>query len=98
MTASMESIIRYCTDRKRICPQPNEWNELWKMLPNKVQVGAGWKPALPLILAAWWDTSPEEKQKRLLDHLRYADVHGALEQADAFLRDLDENAWFHEGD
>ena len=98
MTTPLDNLIYYCSENKRICPQPTQWNELWNMLPNKVQVGAGWKPALPLILAAWWDSSPEEKQKRLWDHLRYADTHGALEQAGSFLRGLDEKAWFHAGE
>jgi hypothetical protein len=41
-------------------------------------VGAGWEPLLPLILAAWWDTSDGDKRDRFHLHLRRASDHGAI--------------------
>jgi hypothetical protein len=52
----LDEVLKEANRDGRICPQPTKWNELWEMLPNKKRKGAGWEPALPLILAAWHDT------------------------------------------
>jgi hypothetical protein len=90
-----EKLLAYCRGNSRVCPQPRRWNELWEMLPNKVQVGAGWKPPLPLILTAWHHTSNLEKMMRLSDHIAWAHEHGVFEKVDSFLRGLPENEWHH---
>jgi hypothetical protein len=74
------------------------WNELWEMLPGKARKGLGWEPPLPLILAAWWNTSVTEKRNGLEEHLRYAEEQGILEKVGGFLRSLPEDQWFHETD
>ncbi len=94
----MEDLLKYAKQDRRVCPQPQKWNELWKMLPGKVQKGAGWKPPLPLILAAWWNTSDEQKRQRLEEHIRYATDKGALEQVEQFLKGLNQNEWHYEED
>lgn len=96
MTASnldLESLVAYVQACGRICPQPQEWNELWEMLPRKERVGAGWKPPLPLTLGAWWHTNPQEKQARLREHIEYAAAEGVLPAVDAFLRGLAHRQW-----
>ena len=62
MNAELEEILAFSQAVKRICPQPQLWNELWETLPNKKRVGAGWEPPLPLILGAWWNTTDLEKK------------------------------------
>ena len=47
------------------------------MLPNENRR----EPSLPLILAAWSETSDEAKQERLELYLRWADQHGVLGDA-----------------
>ena len=32
MTETVESLIAYCSQDGRVCPQPVFWNELWEML------------------------------------------------------------------
>jgi hypothetical protein len=54
---SVETLIAYCRQDGRVCPQPIRWNELWEMLPNRTRIGSGWMPPLPLILAAWHEAS-----------------------------------------
>jgi len=64
MTATnekLDALLAYVQSEGRICPQPQRWNEFCKMLPNKQRVGSGWKPPLPLILAAWQHTTGLEK-------------------------------------
>jgi hypothetical protein len=52
---SVESLVAFCRVNDRVCPLPPFWNRLWEMLPDRAQVGAGWQPPAPLILAAWHD-------------------------------------------
>ena len=90
---NLASLIAYVQGEGRICPQPQEWNALWEMLPRKERVGAGWNPPLPLILGAWWHTSPQGKQARLREHIEYAADEGILSAVDAFLRGLSRQQW-----
>jgi hypothetical protein len=73
MTDTVESLVAYCRQDGRVCPQPPLWNELWEMLPNRQRVGSGWEPPLPLILAAWHTTPALSKMLRLEDHIRWAE-------------------------
>lgn len=95
---TLKSLIAYCQEHNCICPQPQEWNELWEMLPARERKGDGWEPALPLILAAWHDTPAMLKMLRLQEHIRWADEHGVLQEISIFIRGLSESNWFHIGD
>jgi hypothetical protein len=89
------SLIKFCQENRRVCPQPQRWQELYDLLPNKRRTGAGWEPPLPLILAAWWDTPNLSKVLRLRDHIEWAAKHGVLDDISAFLQALPEDQWFH---
>lgn len=73
MSTQLQSLIDYCSENERVCPMPSKWNDLWEMLPNRSRVGGGWEPALPLILAAWYDTPVMLKVLRLREHLEWAE-------------------------
>jgi hypothetical protein len=77
---------------------PDQWTRIWEMLPDRKQYGAGWDPPLPLILAAWYQTSDADKRDRLVLHIRYAAKHGVLESVESFLMNLPDNEWLHEGE
>jgi len=77
---------------------PSPTPSLCELLPDRKRVGAGWEPALPLILAAWHDTPYLMKMLRLAEHIEWAAEHGALETVATFLRGLREEEWFHSGD
>ena len=98
MKEAAHSLIQFCREKDRVCPQPLRWNELWQMLPNRQRVGNGWEPSLPLILAAWWDASDLAKMLRLAEHIEWADKHGKLEVVSRFLRSLPESDWHHLGE
>ena len=98
MSDTVESMIGYCRENHRVCPQPKLWNQLWEMLPDREQVGAGWEPPLPLILAAWHDTPAMLKMLRLAEHIQWAEKHNALELVAVFLRSLREEDWYHVGE
>lgn len=75
---------------------PQRWNELYNLLPERRQVGAGWEPPLPLILMASYE-SDMSKMNRLQVHIEWAAAHDALHQVADYLRGLPEEEWFHIG-
>jgi hypothetical protein len=58
---SAEDVVAVCEANARACPMPQRWIELWQMLPDRKQVGAGYEPSTPLILAAWHHIDDAEK-------------------------------------
>ena len=98
MSDTVETLVAYCREGHRVCPLPPLWNRLWEMLPNRKRVGTGWQPSPPLILAAWHDTPAMLKMLRLVEHIEWAEQHGALESIARFLRELREEDWFHIGE
>ncbi|MHC1699976.1 MAG: hypothetical protein AB9900_03225 [Humidesulfovibrio sp.] len=98
MEDRIKELMNYCRADGRVCPNPSEWNALYTLLPNRRCKGGGWEPAVPLILAAWWDTSALAKMVRLEEHIRWAAEHSALDAVESFLRGLPENKWHHAGD
>ena len=98
MQEQLNSLIAYGSENGRVCPLPVPWNELWEMLPERRREGFGWQPPLPLILAAWGNSSSEDKRQRLHEHLAWALAHGALNEVDAYLRGLSEDQWLHGGE
>ena len=97
MSTGVEELLAFCQAEQRVCLQPQPWNELWELLPDKKRVGAGWDPSLPLILSAWWHTSDEDKRSRFQSHIRWAAEHGALPSVSSFIKSLGPEQWHHEG-
>jgi hypothetical protein len=95
---SLEEVILEAQKNGRVCLLPSKWNELYQLLPEKRQIGAGWEPALPLILAAWYEAPTLMKKLRMVEHLEWAARHGCLERVYGFLRGLAENEWYHSGE
>jgi hypothetical protein len=90
---TVEEILNSIASNGRVCPQPPQWNALWEMLPERKSVGGGWEPALPFILAAWWDSSDSTKRERFVQHLKYANDHGALNNVANYLASLTDEQW-----
>jgi hypothetical protein len=93
----LEQLLGYCAENDRVCPMPLPWHQVWDILPAKKRDGADWDPPLPLILAAWWDTSDDAKRERFELHLHWAAAHGALDTVAQFLRSFPESEWHHRG-
>jgi hypothetical protein len=98
MNDDAQRLIAYCREHQRVCPMPQRWHTLWELLPEQNQVGAGWQPPAPLILAAWHYSSNLEKMLRLAEHIQWAEKHGSLPAVAAFLRNLAETDWHHLSD
>ena len=87
------------TCNNRVVPQPQKWNELYGRLKNtRRKPGGGFDPPLPLILAAWWESSDFDKRNRLRDHLRWAIEQNQVDEILIFLQSLKESDWVHEGE
>ena len=92
---NIEEVLAEVQKNKRVCPQPQRWQQLFDMLPDKQRKGAGWEPSAPLILAAWWDTPALSKMLRLREHIEWAASHDYIEEVSSFLRELAEDQWHH---
>ena len=95
---TLEEVLAEVQKNKRVCPQPQRWQQLFDMLPDKQRKGAGWEPPPPLILAAWWETPAMSKMLRLRAHIEWASSHGCLVEVYSFLRELPEDQWHHIGE
>lgn len=97
MAETFEILWNYCTDKKRVIPK--DWNKMYQMLKNKKQnINGSWTPSLPLILAAWHNTSPIEKQLRFKEHIKWAFDNRQGDEIGEYLRSLDEREWYHFGE
>lgn len=96
MSDSVESLVAYCRENKRVCPSPAQWDRFWKTLPNRER--AGNEPPPPLILAAWHETPAILKMLRLAEQIEWGATQGALEAVARFLRELREEDWYHLGE
>jgi hypothetical protein len=94
----LAEILALASREGRVCPKPAAWNRLYDLLPNKRRDGYGFIPAAPFMLDAWQETSDEQKHHRLVEHLQWADSHGALAAVRALLSKLAEEEWHHVGE
>jgi hypothetical protein len=94
---SFNSLLAYCSENRRAIPR--DWLRFYEMLADKKQKpSGGWEPPLPLILAAWHETMPIEKQLRFKEHIQWAADHNQLDEVGTYLRALSELEWFHFGE
>lgn len=94
---TFKTLWGYCCSSNRIIPR--DWNKLYQMLKNTMQKpSGGWEPPLPLILAAWHETVPVEKQLRFKEHIQWAFDNNQIEEVGKYLRSLKEEEWYHLGE
>lgn len=68
----------------RICPKAQQWNKLWEIIQSKTDE----EISAPLILAAWWEMTDEEKLGRFKYHLDTAEKLSLLNELQIFLQKL----------
>ena len=94
---SLATVRALASQDGRVCPKPAWWARLYELLPATHSDAYGSIPAAPLILAAWHETGDEQKWLRLVEHLEWAERHGALQAVHDFLAAMPESAWHHAG-
>ena len=94
----LDDLLNYCSSNGRVCPIPDKWNSLWKLLSKDLDSQSVFKLGPPLILAAWHESTDQEKLLRLKEQLVYADHKGLIDQVESFLHKLNETHWYHSGD
>jgi hypothetical protein len=98
-TPNVDELLEIVRKDGRICPRAMHWTTLYEMLPGRTKLPDGaWEPPGPLILAAWWTSTNDEKRARVAEHIRYAAEQGVLPAAAAFLRGLPESEWVYDRD
>lgn len=90
---TVEEVLNSVASSGRVCPQPQQWDYLWQLLPGRKHSGTTWDPPPPLILGAWWESSDAAKRERFVHHLKYARDHGALEAVASYLVGLRDDQW-----
>ena len=91
----LNDLLSYCLNNGRVCPLPAKWNELWKILTKDREVQDSLKLNPPLILAAWNESTDQEKMLRLKEQLVYADQNSLIDLAESYLHRLNETHWYH---
>ena len=88
-------LIDYCNKFDRVCPWPDYWLKMYDLLPKKFENTKIQYAPSPLILVGW-DTQSKYKKKRLNEQIKWAQDTGVFILVDKFLRELNEENWFHE--
>jgi hypothetical protein len=78
--------------RGRSSPAGRHWHDFTVAIVKRAQPGDDSRPPPPLILAAS-DASNASKYQRLSEQLAWAERHGVLPEALAFLSALAEDQW-----
>lgn len=89
--SSVEQILEEVRRDGRICPQPQVWNGLHKLLCDVASPAQ--KPPPPLILAAWFEPHLS-KILRLREQIEWADKHNCLVEVSEYLDSLPEESWY----
>lgn len=72
---TLEETLAVAQSNSRVCPKPRGWKKLYEMLPEREQGRVTGELGLPLILAAWHDTSAIAKMGRLREVDQWGQVH-----------------------
>jgi hypothetical protein len=90
MPNQLEDLEKFCLSEGRVCPMPVFWERLWGII-KRADVDR--EVPVPLILAAWDETTHLDKMVRLVEQLQHAEKNGALDAVDSYLRELPLSRW-----
>lgn len=93
-----QEVMEEINKNHRICLQPGKWNEFYGLLVEQTSEEHRDEIPRPLILSAWWHTPILPKILRLQEQINWAEDHGFLQVAYAFLDGLPESDWYHGND
>ena len=101
-----QRIINFLKENKIVCPLPNKWNELWKLMIRDVhpkdskglvavQIREKFNLPLPCVLHGWY-VSDEKKKERFKEHIAWAKKHEILPLLENYITKLEKNHFLYE--
>lgn len=90
---TLDQAMVFARRNNRACPMPDAWAQLHRVLAEGAPAGKA--PPVPIDGGAWNIVPAMQKRLRLKEQLEWAEKHGRLEPAHAFLSALSEEAWLH---
>jgi len=95
---SIDAAMLVARRNNRVCPRPELWEELYRLLQSHQAALKAPKPPAPATGSAWAVTPSLTKRLCFREQVEWADRHGVLETVMQFMVRLDEAQWFHMGD
>jgi hypothetical protein len=89
---SLDELLQDLRRDNRVCPQQSQWTKLYVLLAQHRR-GTTRLPPPPLTGKVWDATPATAKRTGFHAHLEWASMHGCLQEVNAFLRGLPEDAW-----
>lgn len=89
---TINELKQFCVNENRTCPTPPMWVKFEENLANKT----GEQPPHSFILSYWFETSDEDKARRVEEQIDCAEKHGLLDFAIEYFTSLQPKDW-HKG-
>lgn len=93
---TLERVMQLARHRNRVCPVVPRWLEFHALLSRHARSPRDVLPE-PLEGAAWSGTPSLAKRMVFRDQIEWAERHGCLAEAHAFLQNLPDSGWHHMG-
>ncbi|MEJ5991213.1 hypothetical protein WG902_14520 [Ramlibacter sp. PS3R-8] len=95
---TLESAMLVARRNNRVCPRPERWNELSKLLPPRKTLRGSQQPPVPITGPAWGATPALTKRLCFREQIEWAESQGVLENVVAFMQTMSEAEWLHMGE
>lgn len=91
-------LIYKCLRNDRVCPKPDAWQKIWKLMIKRIRKKVRLGPPQPFYQIDWHETTDLQKQERLLEHIHYAFLNGGYDDVADALSELSVKDWHHRGE
>jgi hypothetical protein len=95
---ALEDVLAEARRNNRVCPNQDQWNQLYALLPGKTRRFGRIQPTPPLTGRAWAATPDLAKRMALREHIEWAAAQGCLKDVMDFLTQLPEDQWHKMGE
>ena len=97
MNTELINLIEYCQANGKVCPNPPQWEGMFKLIRLDKNYIRNVFPENPLILGVWHYSSDKEKQLRLAAHVYWSYKNNTFNQVQSYLMRLSEDKWHKVG-
>jgi hypothetical protein len=95
---TLDSAMLMARRNNRVCPRPERWNELSKLLPTRRTLRGSQQAPAAATGAAWAATPSLTKRLCFRGQIEWAEREGALETIMTFMQSMSEDEWLHMGE